>query len=239
MNHVAVLCDVHGNLPALEAVLAEPDVGAAERVLVGGDAVLGPMPGECLDLLLALGERALFVRGNADRAVLEGREEHGAAWCAARLGRDRVEVLRAWPLTASCEVDGLGSVLLCHATPRSDEEIVTRATPDDELAEAVRAAAAAVTVCGHTHIQFDRRAAGTRVVNAGSVGMPYEGRAGAFWALLGPDVEHRRTDYDVAAAVAAIRATDCPTASQHAEWLEEPPDPEQTTTYFEGLRPNA
>jgi predicted phosphodiesterase len=219
-------------------VLAEPDVASADRVLVGGDVVSGPMPRECLDLLLALGERVLFVRGNADRAVVERVEEHGGAWCAERLGEERLGVMRDWPLTVSCDIDGVGAVLLCHATPRSDEEIVTRATPDADLAEAVAAVAADLVVCGHTHIQFDRRPGRSRVVNAGSVGMPYEGRRGAFWALLGPDVEHRRTDYDVEGAVAAIRATASPTAGELAEWLAEPPDPDETTAYFEGLRPN-
>lgn len=236
MRDVAVLADVHGNLPALEAVLAEPDVAAAELIVVAGDAVSGPMPAECLDLLVTLGDRVRFVRGNADRAVLVAEEEHGAAWCAERLGPDRLTLLRDWPLTLSLELDGLGSVLFCHATPRSDEEIVTRITPEEDLVEVLDDVHERLVVCGHTHVQFDRSAGGTRLVNAGSVGMPYEGRRGAFWLLLGPAVEHRATEYDAEAGATAIRATQWATAEELAGWLEQPPDPVEVTAYFESLR---
>jgi predicted phosphodiesterase len=113
----------------------------------------------------------------------------------ARLSAAAVSFLRALPLAETVEVDGLGSVLFCHATPRNDEEIFTRDSPEDAWAEALAGVDAGVVVCGHTHVQFDRRIGDIRLVNAGSVGMPYEDAPGAYWALLGPDVELRRTEY--------------------------------------------
>ena len=236
MRRVAVIADVHGNLPALEAVLAEPDVAAADLVVSAGDAVAGPMPRECFDALRSLGDRVAFVRGNADRLVVARDPEHGLDWCAERLGDERLAELARWPLTTSVDVDGLGRVLVCHAVPDDDETIVTRMTPEPELVTAFADAEADVVVCGHTHIQFDRPAGSKRVVNAGSVGSPYEGRRGAFWVLLGDEVEHRRTDYDAEAAAAALRATEGPTAEALAGWLLDPPDPDEVSAFFEGQR---
>ena len=144
--------------------------------------------------------------------------------------------MQAWPLTLSLELDGLGSVLFCHATPRSDEEIVTRITPEAELVEVFEGVDEDVVVCGHTHVQFDRGAGRARLVNAGSVGMPYEGKRGAFWLLLGPTVEHRVTHYDAEGCAAAIRGTEWPSAEELAERLEQPPDPVEVTGYLESLR---
>jgi predicted phosphodiesterase len=223
---VAALYDVHGNLPALEAVLAEVARAGVDAIVCGGDVCAGPMPQACLDELRAAG--GVFVRGNADR-------EPGK-WPAAQLGEDDLAFLAALPLTASLDVDGLGPTLFCHATPRSDEEIVTRLTPDEELLDALGGIDERAVVTGHVHVQVDRVAGDRRFVNAGSVGMPYEGRRGAFWALLGPDVELRCTGYDVEAAVAEIRATGYPDAEQLAGWLLEPEDPAEVSAYFEGLR---
>jgi diadenosine tetraphosphatase ApaH/serine/threonine PP2A family protein phosphatase len=140
-----------------------------------------------------------------------------------RLSEDEIEFLGALPLTESVEVDGLGSVLFCHATPRSDEEILTRISPDDRWRQALDGVAADLVVCGHTHVQFDRRIGGTRLVNAGSVGMPYEDEPGAYWLLLGPDVEHRRTDYepgDLAASGWPEKELPTATAEQATEYFE-------------------
>jgi predicted phosphodiesterase len=223
---VAALYDVHGNLPALEAVLAEVARESVDAIVCGGDVCAGPLPQECLDRLRALD--AVFVRGNGDRALGE--------WPASRLAGDDRAFLTGLPLTASLDVDELGPTLFCHATPRTDEEIVTRLTPDDELAAAHEGIAERVVVAGHVHVQVDRVVGGRRYVNAGSVGMPYEGRRGAFWALLGPDVELRRTDYDVEAAVEQLVATGYPDAEQYAGWLLEPEDPAEVSAYFESLR---
>ncbi len=208
---VAALYDVHGNLPALEAVLAELERVGVDEIVVGGDVVWGPLPGECVDRLQAVGAR--FLAGNCERDVLAAdpadRTERDA-WCRAQLDDARRSAIGAWPATIELTVDGLGRVLFCHATPRSDEELLTAATPEAVAEEALQGVHADVVVCGHTHHQYDRRIGDTRLVNAGSVGLPYEGRAAAFWALLGPDVELRHTAYDVPAAIERFGATGFP-----------------------------
>lgn len=220
-RRVAALYDVHGNLPALEAVLAEHDVQAADVVLVGGDAVVGPFPGETLAALLALGERALYIRGNTDRLLGEPTADdpwaERNAWVRERLGSEGVATVTAWPETLTVEVEGLGPALFCHGSPRSDAEILTRLTPPERLGPILAGVAERIVVCGHTHVQFDRRADGKRLVNAGSVGMPYEGTPGARWALLGPEVALRRTPYDVEAAAQRVRASGLPDADEFAE----------------------
>jgi putative phosphoesterase len=224
---VAALYDVHGNLPALEAVLAELDRDPVDAIVCGGDVSAGPMPSETLELLRSA--RARFVRGNADREL--------QAWPAERLTGDQLDFLRALPLSLSIEVEGLGSVLFCHATPRSDEEIVTRLTPDDDVAVVLDGVREGVVVCGHVHVQYDRRVGEHRLVNAGSVGMPYEGRAGAFWTLLGPDIEHRATSYDLPAALQRMRATGYPGLDEVlTSSLLEPMSSDDVSRYFEDLR---
>lgn len=232
---VAALYDVHGNLPALEAVLADRRFAEADAVVCGGDLVAGPMPAACLDRMIALGPRVRFVRGNGDRHVVERRGEHGAAWCADELGPERLALVAAWPLTVRLYV--AGGTTFCHATPRSDEEVVTRLSPDGELESALAAAPSLLVVCGHTHVQFDRRlGGGRRLVNAGSVGMPYEGVRGAYWAMLGEDVELLRTEYDVEKAAAAIRASAHTDTKDQVETLLHPPRADEVSAYFESLR---
>jgi putative phosphoesterase len=226
MTRVAALYDIHANLPALEAVLAE--AADADLMVVGGDFSHGPMPAETVDRLRGLGDRVRFIRGNADR-IAAGDDE----WESGRLGPERIEFLLGLPETVTVEVDGLGPVLFCHGSPRSDEEIITAVTPPERLARIVAEVEAPVVVCGHTHHQFELRAGATRVVNAGSVGMPYEGRPGAFWAMLGPDVEHRSTTYDLDAAAAAIRATGHPGAADFVETLRTPPTAHEVASHFE------
>jgi predicted phosphodiesterase len=209
---VAALYDIHGNLPALESVLRDLDRLAVDEIVCGGDLVAGPFPSECL-LLDARGAR--FLLGNADRAVLEAVGDD--AWAGSRLTAGERAQVAGWPPTVSLQLDGLGQTLFCHASPRSDEEGITARTRDELVAEAVSAADADVVVCGHTHHQFDRAVGDVRVVNAGSVGLPYEGRAGAYWALLGPDIEHRRSEYDVAAAVEQLVATEYPRVAEYLQ----------------------
>ncbi len=237
MRRVAVLSDIHGNLPALAAALADVEREDVDAIVVPGDTISGPWPVETFDLLTRLAPRV--VMGNADRLVLDRGEQYGplAVWCADRLGDERLAVAAGWPLTLELEVDGLGRVLVCHSTPASPDPIYTRITPEDELAELFGAVGADVLLCGHTHGQYDRRLeSGLRIVNPGSVGLPYEGRRGAFWALLGPDVEMRSTEYDVEAAVAAIRALGAPVEDGLLGYLLDPPDPDETTRFFESQR---
>jgi putative phosphoesterase len=240
---VAVLCDIHGNLPALEAVLAEVEREDFDAVVVGGDVVLGPLPAEVLDALSALGERLplRWVSGNCDRLVLNAETEDDPAgllrWTAERLTPAHRELLASFEPTVSLEIDELGTVLFCHASPRRDDESITAVTPEQRFAPMVRDVGEETIVCGHTHHQFDRRLAGRRVVNAGAVGMPYEGVAAAFWLALGPGVEPRRTGYDVPAALE--RMTACGN-DEFEEWmyresLRDPIGADEAARHFEKL----
>jgi predicted phosphodiesterase len=219
---VAALYDVHGNLPALEAVLAEVEREGVDLIVSGGDVVAGPFPCESLDLLLALGAGVRFVRGNGDRMTVEladGKAEPGERprdWVLAQLEPRHVDALRSFERSVTLDVDGLGPTLFCHATPRSDEEVFLETTGEAIVAPMMADAREATVVCGHTHMQLDRPFGGKRVVNAGSVGMPYEAAPGAYWALLGPDVELRRTDYDREAAAELFRTSGHPEAEELA-----------------------
>jgi putative phosphoesterase len=235
---VAALSDIHGNLPALEAVLAEVEQEGVDAVVVAGDVIGGAFGPAVFDRLTSLPD-VRFVRGNADRFVLEGTDEYGEDWVAERerMGEERLAAVAGWPLTEELDIDGIGRALVCHAIPTADEPIFTRITPDEEVAELIGDVDAELVVVGHTHIQVDRRLpSGLRIVNAGSVGLPYEGRRGAFWTILGPGVEPRRTEYDVEAAVASMRADGASRPEEQLRMLLEPPDPDETTRYFESQR---
>ena len=242
---VAALYDIHGNVPALAAVLADVERAGADLIVWGGDVAAGPMPAATLAKMRELGGR--YVSGNGDRQMVEdfdaGREPSDSddemmrtmLWAVAQIDRADRDFLASFEPTVSVEIDGLGPVLFCHGSPRSDEEKITRATPPDRLTGMLEGVAERVIVCGHTHQQFDLRAGEHRVLNAGSVGMPYEGAAAAFWLLLGPGAELRRTDYDVPAAVEELRATGMPGVDEILlqESLIEPADPDWVTRYFE------
>jgi putative phosphoesterase len=238
---VAALNDIEGNLPALEAVLADMKREGIDAVVCGGDVVTGPFPAEVLDRLERLDD-VHFLRGNLERLVVQSAEEYGRDWSQERLrlGDPRLAEIASWPLTFELEIEGLGRTLFCHAIPSADEAIVTRNTPDDAVVELMDDVGADVVVCGHTHMQFDRRlASGLRVVNAGSVGRPFQRPAGAYWALLGPDVELRRTDYDVQAAIDTIRSANALVDDGLLADLLEPPDRDETTARFEAARGGA
>jgi putative phosphoesterase len=219
---IAVLADIHGNLPALEAVLADVALTDAGLLMICGDVASGPLPIETLEVLRAL-PRAQFVRGNADRGLVTAFDGEklprlpGPAfdWCASQLSREHRDFLASFTEPVSVEVDGVGHVLFCHGSPRSDEEMMTAETPDSRLQEFLSTVEADLVVCGHTHMPFDRVVDGVRIINPGSVGMPY-GEPGAFWALLGPGVEFRRTEYDREAAAARIRRSPWPGAQEFA-----------------------
>jgi diadenosine tetraphosphatase ApaH/serine/threonine PP2A family protein phosphatase len=224
---VAALYDILGYLPALEAVLAEVRRAGADLVVIGGDVLPGPMPRETLDALLDLDIPAGFILGNGETAVLAERKGTEPAavpeavrevlrWTARQLLPAHEMWLAGWPATLRVEIPGLGETLFCHATPRSDTEIFTRLTPEDRLAPVFAGVDAPLVVCGHTHMQFDRKVGAIRVVNAGSVGMPF-GRPGADWLLLGPGVELRHTTYDLLRAAGRIRATSYPEAREFAD----------------------
>lgn len=214
---VVVLSDIHGVLPVLEAVLAEPDVAAADLIVVTGDHAAGPQPSQVLDSLLALGDRVLLVRGNADRelvALANGEPSTvGEAypidlWAAQQLSTAHIELLAGLPHPVTVQIDGFGPVLFCHGTPRDDDEVVLVDTRLERWVEAFAGLSEEVqtVVCGHTHMPFIRMVDRRLVVNSGSIGMPY-GRAGGSWAMLRDGaVTLRRTEIDVAGAIARVVA---------------------------------
>ncbi len=223
---VAALYDIHGNLPALEAVLRDVEQAGVDHIVVGGDVVPGPMARETVTALAGLAVATQFIQGDGEREVLArlaGGDsgtvpEHVREvirWVGLDLSSEQVRLLGGWPQTLRLRIPGLGDVLFCHATPRSDKELFTRLTPEDRLLSVFEPVDEPMVICGHTHMQFDRRIGGARVVNAGSVGMPF-GTPGADWLLLGPGVELRHTPYDLAAAAARVRATDYPQAHEFA-----------------------
>jgi putative phosphoesterase len=223
---VAAIYDIHGNLPALEAVLQDVRHAGVNHIVVGGDVLPGPMPRETLECLLDLDISVQFIQGNGDREVVawaSGKEtgaipeayREAMRWVAQQLQPEDEQLLSSWPQTLRVGIPGVGDVLFCHATPRNDTEIFTRLTSDDRLLPVFAGLDVPVVVCGHTHMQFDRTIGGIRVVNAGSVGMPFE-EPGAYWLLLGPDVQLRRTVYDLTNAAERIRATAYPQAQDFA-----------------------
>jgi predicted phosphodiesterase len=240
---VAALYDIHANLPALEAVLEDVRRAGVERIVVGGDVLPGPMPCESLAALLNEHPAVDCIQGNGEREVLaclRGAESgtlpeqarKALRWVAAQLDAEHERTLSSWPKTLRLNVDGLGAVLFCHATPRSDTEMFTRLTSEERLAPVFAGLDDAVVVCGHTHMQFDRQVKDIRVLNAGSVGMPFGG-TGAYWLLLGPDVEFRRTPYDLPRAADFIRNTQYPEAEEFASHyvLNSPPEAEMLEAF--------
>ena len=241
---VAALYDIHGNLPALEAVLEEIRQADVDQVVIGGDVAPGPMPRETLRRLLDLDKPVQFIHGNCELALLaqmaalktgevtywgttSGKPlpeplSEGYRWTAQQLQPEYESILASWPKSLRVEIEGLGEVLFCHNTPRIETEIFTRLTPEDKLAPLFGGLNANVVVCGHTHMQFDRRIGKTRVVNAGSMGEPF-GETGAYWVLLGPDVQLRHTAYDLTQAAERIRATQYPQAQETVEGILHPP----------------
>jgi len=242
---VAALYDIHANVPALDAVLADVERAEVDLIVFGGDVAAGAMPAETIERVRAAGGRC--VMGNADRQMVEdfdaGRDPADAGdemqramwWSAGRIDRAQRDYLAGFEPTVTLEIDGLGPTLFCHGSPRSDTEKLTRATGEERLGPILEGVEERVIVCGHTHQQFDRTLLGRRLLNAGSVGMPYEGDAAAFWLLLGPDAELRRTAYDVDAAATALRATGMPDVDEVMlrESLLEPADPDWVTNLFE------
>ena len=240
---IAALYDIHGNLPALEAVLDEVRALGVDRILIGGDVVPGPMPWETLDCLASLEIPADYVSGNGEREVLSvmtGGEPSPMPepfrelirWSAAQLDARAQAWMSSWPLMQTIERDAGGDVCFCHATSRNDFEIFTSQTPDEIVRPMFAGIKTPLMVCGHTHMQFDRRLDQLRLLNAGSVGMPFA-EPGAYWLLLGPEPELKRTAYDLDAAAARIRATSYPQAEEFAATnVLQPPSSEAMLAMF-------
>lgn len=243
---VAAIYDIHGNLSALEAALEEIRQTEVDLIVVGGDVLPGPFPRETIRCLLDLDIPTQFIHGNGDREVLaqmSGVEtdwyrtapekwREPVRWNAQQLQSEHQLLLAGWPPTCQLGIPGLGDVLFCHATPRNDTEIITRLTPEDRLLPIFQGLGVSMVVCGHTHMQFDRMIGATRVVNAGSVGMPF-GEPRAHWLLLSSDVQLRRTHYDLDRAAHLIRSSPYPQAEDFAAHnVLQPPSEEATLAAF-------
>jgi predicted phosphodiesterase len=208
---LGIAFDVHGNLPALEAVLADASAAGVERWILGGDyALFGGWPAETVAALDAL-DAPVRIRGNAERWTADPASvpenpvvPGGVAACREALGA--ATVARLAGLAFDAALDGTQVV---HASPVSDlRSFLPAPGPEDE--ELLRAARpdARRLLFGHTHLPFARSAGGVALVNPGSVGMPLDGDVRAAWALLHEDgrIEHRRVAYDHVAAAAQVRA---------------------------------
>jgi putative phosphoesterase len=239
--NVLALYDIHGNIDALEAVLADPRAADPDAVVVGGDAVPGPFAAAALDRLSELSARVHWVRGNGERevaAAVGAPEPDPGDWAAitgaitaAEVGDERARALGELPLTV--ELDG---VLYCHASPRRDDEMLTRLSPAERWEEALAGVEARLVVAGHTHQQDDRTVGATRFVNAGSVGLPYEGDGAARWLwVAGGAPELRRTSYDAGRAGARLLEAGWPDERSIRASLIEPVEPIVVTRIFEGM----
>jgi putative phosphoesterase len=240
---VAALYDIHGMVVPLEAVLRELEHEEVDAVVVGGDAISGPQPAETLALLRSVRVPMHWIRGNGERALgpdgadaVVGDAEEALAFTASRLAEPERRELSELPERVTLELDGLGPTLFCHASPRNDLDIVTEGTPDDRLRLLLDGVGEPVVVAGHTHMQLDRAVDGIRWVNPGSVGMPYEGEVAAFWAVLGPDVELRRTPFDLDRSAEAILASGWPDREAFVEENVRVPVPrDETVRLFEQI----
>jgi len=244
VRRVAALGDVHGNAVALTAVLDELRTEDVDLVVWTGDLSWGWEPAATLALVRLVEVPARYVRGNAERALLELRDgkisepTDGERWMLARHDAGDLDFVTSFEPGVSVPVDRLGPTFFCHGSPRSDEELLTAETPAERVGEATGGVAERVLVSAHTHAQYDREIAGIRAVNPGSVGMPlpYEGRPGAYWALLGPDVELRRTEYDLDEAIARIHSSGYPRADQMVEILTHPATPAEMIEHAERVQ---
>ncbi len=240
---IAAIYDIHGNLPALEAVLADIAETGVDEIVVGGDIVPGPMSREVLERLLAVDLPIQFIYGNCEIAMLAqlaGKKltslpeqvRENLAWSGEQFNSEQIQSISDWPKTLQIKVPELGEVLFCHGTPRDENEIFTYRTSDQRLQPAFNDVNASIVVCGHTHIQFQRPFGTMQIVNAGSVGMPF-GEPGAYWLLLGPTIELRRTPYNLAEAASRVRATKYPQADDFAErYVLNPPTEREMLELF-------
>lgn len=244
---IAALYDIHGNLPALKAVLKDLENIQPDVIVIGGDIVSGPMPGQTLECLRQLTGNVIALRGNADREVVTAFNDPSSArnlpeevyeitqWVAHHLEADQRDFLAHLPEQIMLSLEGPDEVLFCHATPHSDEEIFTPLTPPDRLRLLFQDVEQSVVVCGHTHMQFELHIGDVRILNAGSVGMPYADHPGAYWLLLGPEgSEFHRTSYDLEAAAQSVQTSGYPQAQDFAkENVLKVPTAEEAMEVFE------
>jgi len=221
---LGLIYDVHGNLDALEAVLADADEAGIGRFVLGGDyALFGLRPAETVQRLRGLDAR--MIRGNVDRWTAHPHDapddavlQDAIAECRAQLGERVVADLAALPEWLADD----GRVRFSHGSPISDIRSFGDAPRDDDE-ELLGGHREPLQVFGHTHVQFERAGPdGVRLVNPGSVGMPMDGDQRAAWAILHDDarVERRRAAYDFEGVVAGLREVGAPWAERSARRIE-------------------
>jgi putative phosphoesterase len=231
---VAALADVHGNAPALDAVLREVRAEGVDLVVFCGDLTWGPLPNETLALVRALEVPARFVSGNADRMLGNHLDDRGR-WLAEQHGEESIRLVNSFDEHVVAEVDGLGPTRFVHGSPRADNECVTPRTSKERVREFMAGVPERVVVTAHVHVSYDRRVDDVRLVGPGSVGRPYEGERGARWALLGPDVELRRTDYDHEATAELYRRSGMPSVERDVEELLSPTTRDESIEHAESV----
>lgn len=256
MKKLAVLADIHGNSVALRAVLSDlARQGGADAIIILGDlAVFGPDPVGVLNLLRQLSS-AFYVRGNTDRYLTEGNypgQPHGTdwqaqvldsfPWTARALGRSGLNFLASLPARQLLRLSPQHTILAVHGSPRSDEENIRPDTPVAELVPMINGQAYNLLLCAHTHLPCDRMVAGRRVVNVGSVGLPFDGDPRASYALvnLRPGGEYflqfRRVSYDIEEVVRQLMAFNHPTADVSAYNLRTALPLGRTLVYTDRMR---
>jgi putative phosphoesterase len=231
---IALLADIHGNLPGLDAVLEEVERESVDQIICLGDVAVGPQPTETLERIRALGCPVLM--GNWDAWFLDGfpslPDDLGrklieiGSWWAGQLGPEERGYMRTFQHVLELDLGQETTLAAFHGSPRSYEEGIYATTPDEEVEEMLAGVGAPLLVCGHTHFQLFRRLGESLVVNPGSVGLAFRRDGGimriAPWAeygLITVDsdrlaVELRRTMFDVDALAATMLASGMP----HAEW---------------------
>ena len=238
---VAIMADIHGNDSALEAALSEINAEAFDCIAILGDITWGTFPEETYRLLAPLAHKLVCIRGNADRAAVELAHKPDTElsererWMVAAHSPEVMVFLESLPTTATITVSGLGDIRLSHGSPRTDIEVVTPETPHGRIEEFMSGVEQRCVATAHTHVSYVRRVGDTVLFNPGSVGMPYEGKRGAFWAALGPDIELRHTEYDVEGFVGRMLASDDPAAQELSVLMLEPPTREEAIAYAEKL----
>jgi predicted phosphodiesterase len=235
VSRIAVIGDVHGNAVAFAAVLEDIRGDAPDLVVVNGDLSWGPEPEETLALADDL-ESALFVRGNAESALLRRTGDSDTdRWMLERHSAERLQQIESFAGAVSVEVGGIGRLFVCHGSPRGDQELVTGETPDERMRELLAGRQLDVLVTAHVHLQFKRQVLGITSMNAGSVGLQYGGTPAAYWVEIGPEIRLRRTPYDLDEAERRTLSSGIPTADRIVQMLREPPSAEEVTEHAERL----
>lgn len=249
---IAVISDTHGNLLALDAVLADLDsAGPLDEIIMAGDfAFGGPFPAECIERIRERGLRA--VRGNTDEFIVEvatvgarpareveAGQRHGPLqieidrWAVERLTEDQIDYLAALPLQITIPNPDSGPLAIVHATPWSSHPPVSAGAPEAIARRMLDASGGRALGYGHIHIQYQRRLDGRLLAAVGSVGLPFDGDQRAAYAVFtstgdGWDVDFRRVSYDVDAAIDQVLRSGVPNAAAFATTLRSASPPRPT-----------